>query len=455
MEHIKSQFLQVIISGWFLLTSCGKEPFLTTLPDLSLQVPRSLNDLQKLLDNDVVMNGSNTGSGGLLPSLAVSGTDEVTFPTASSSTLGKAAIQQFIWGDDPFQGHTTAEWDLPYRAILYANTVLDGLAQLKINESERTQYNTVKGGALFHRAFLHFSLAQVFAGPYHLQTAEPDLGIPLRKTSDIQEPLYRASLKDTYTFILDDLFQAEKLLPDTAYYKTRPSKAAVYALLSRVYLCLGNIENARFYASRCLEITSEVINFNEKQTSTKITYAFSLPNPEIIYYAVLIVSPLQAAVNPQLVNSYTPDDLRKSLFYKTAGKDGYQFIGSYLGTAAFFAGLATDEQYLVKAECEARMGEVAEARITLQKLLQYRYKGTEYLSKLREQADSLLTVILQEREKELYGRGLRWMDLRRLNAEGRHIVVTHIYQDKTYTLLPNSESYTWPIPSDVTLNSFH
>ena len=46
-------------------------------------------------------------------------------------------------------------------------------------------------------------------------------------------------------------------------------------------------------------------------------------------------------------------------------------------------------------------------------------------------------------------RGLRWMDLKRLNKEGANIVLKRVTEDKEYTLLPNSNFYALPIPEDI------
>jgi len=60
-----------------------------------------------------------------------------------------------------------------------------------------------------------------------------------------------------------------------------------------------------------------------------------------------------------------------------------------------------------------------------------------------------LDTILVERRKELAFRGLRWSDLRRLNKEGWGIMLNRNLNGVPYTLPPNSELYTLPIPPDV------
>ena len=60
-----------------------------------------------------------------------------------------------------------------------------------------------------------------------------------------------------------------------------------------------------------------------------------------------------------------------------------------------------------------------------------------------------MALILLERRKELLMRGLRWMDLKRLNMEGAAITLTRTVNGQVYTLPPNDLRYALPIPEDV------
>jgi hypothetical protein len=64
-------------------------------------------------------------------------------------------------------------------------------------------------------------------------------------------------------------------------------------------------------------------------------------------------------------------------------------------------------------------------------------------------ATEALNIILIERRKELLMRGLRWMDIKRLNKEDAGIVMKRTINGQTYTLLPNDLRYSFPIPEDV------
>ncbi|HEY0177744.1 MAG TPA: RagB/SusD family nutrient uptake outer membrane protein, partial [Pedobacter sp.] len=60
-----------------------------------------------------------------------------------------------------------------------------------------------------------------------------------------------------------------------------------------------------------------------------------------------------------------------------------------------------------------------------------------------------LRIVLQERRKELIMRGIRWMDIKRLNKEGANITLTRKLNGNVYTLPANDLRFALPIPDDV------
>jgi len=86
----------------------------------------------------------------------------------------------------------------------------------------------------------------------------------------------------------------------------------------------------------------------------------------------------------------------------------------------------------------------------LKYLLIKRWKNTiPYVPVTAITIPEAVSKILIERRKELYMRGLRWMDIKRLNKEGNNIILTRKIAGQFYTLQPGANYYALPIPIDI------
>jgi len=369
----------------------------------------------------------------------------------------------YIWAPDMYKGTTDySEWVLPYKRVFYTNVVLEGIQKIEPGSSqELTEWNQVKGSALFLRALSHYDIARQFCKAYDNSSSTTDLGIPLRLKSDFNELSVRASVKETYEQILSDLKESTILLPVADpinnLYKLRPTKAAAEAMLARVYLSMSNYDSAFQYADICLQHYSSLLDYNTINVSPTVSRAFTIFNPEVIFHmeaniwAALLTGSM--SVDSNFYNSYQADDLRKKLFFRSAG--GFmKYRGSYVGSSSiFFAGLATDELYLIRAECYARKGLLSEAMNDLNGLLEKRWDNTiPYPTIIPSSQEDALNKILEERRKELCFRGIRWTDLRRLNKDpNRQITLSRTVNGESNSLSPNDPRYVFPIPPSVIL----
>jgi hypothetical protein len=155
-------------------------------------------------------------------------------------------------------------------------------------------------------------------------------------------------------------------------------------------------------------------------------------------------------VDSLLYKSYDSNDLRSKLYFISNGPGTVGFIGSYDGTRSLFNGLATDEIYLIKAECEARIGSKDSAMDELNKLLSTRWITGTFVPFSATNSDDTLNIILTERRKKLILRGSRWFDLRRLNKDPRFAkTLTRVENGVTYTLPPLDPRYTFSLPVQV------
>ena len=101
--------------------------------------------------------------------------------------------------------------------------------------------------------------AQIWCVAFNKNTANTDLGLPLRLNPDVNQKSVRATLQETYQQILEDVHTAVSLLPEKQIAVTRASKATALGLLARTYLYMGEYSNALKYANEALAINGVVI----------------------------------------------------------------------------------------------------------------------------------------------------------------------------------------------------
>lgn len=446
----KRSLLFLLLAG--TLFSCGKSSFLDKKPNSDLVIPSTLADFQALLDNTGVMN--------VTPALGELSADNLYLDYSFWLPLDAKEHNAYIWAPDIFNGQGNVDdWDLPYEQVFYANVVLEGLPKVMVDSSNQQDWNALKGAALFMRAYAFYNVAQIFAPAYDSMSAATDLGIPLRLTPDINPVSVRSTVKDTYAQIEKDLDEAENLLPviPPSANRNRPSKPAALAMLARMYLSMRAYGRAGSCADSCLELYRSLIDYNSLSTTSVVP--FTRLNDETLYQSIFFPTSTQVlraifypsvVVDSMLYGSYAANDLRCQLFYKKNDAGYININGSYGGSIYPFSGLATDEVYLIRAECRARAGDKDGALTALNTLLQTRWVAGTYINFTAVTPMEALDTILLERRKELAFRGLRWTDLRRLNKDaGRTTTLTRILNGQTYSLAPNSLLYVLPIPPDV------
>jgi hypothetical protein len=101
------------------------------------------------------------------------------------------------------------------------------------------------------------------------------------------------------------------------------------------------------------------------------------------------------------------------------------------------------------------MDRTTEAQTLMQTLLEHRCVGNMVTVTIPQDKEDLLRWILLERRKELFGRGTRWTDLKRLNREpALQENLKRTYQGEDFELPANSSRYVFFIPeSDVAMSN--
>ena len=167
------------------LASCKKD-FLDENPRTDQIIPTTLATCQAILDDDFRMNST--------PTLGELSSDNYYLTDQYWATLSlQHERTSYTWEKDIFKSQQNVEdWGRSYTQVLNANVVLEGLQRITQTSANRTEWNAIKGSALFFRANAYYNLAQVFAPVYNVASANIDLGLPIRTKSDINEHAKRS-----------------------------------------------------------------------------------------------------------------------------------------------------------------------------------------------------------------------------------------------------------------------
>lgn len=131
-------------------------------------------------------------------------------------------------------------WDLGWGALKYANTVVTYAAQAQITPESKK--NALLAEGYFHRAYWYYILVNQFGD------------VPLI-LGEVQEPklnFYSASRTTVLNQLKSDMEFAVQWLP-VSVEPSYVSRAAGEHLLTKIYLALGEFENAVKSATRCIE----------------------------------------------------------------------------------------------------------------------------------------------------------------------------------------------------------
>lgn len=450
----KYSYIILLLTGWLALGSCQK--YLDVKPSTLAVTPTTISDLQALLDDGLNMNQTRT------PNFGEATTDDFFMLDDIYDQLPDRDM--FSYRFDPYLLTVfTNDWSYAYTPIYTANYALEQLDKTPPTTTTQTAWNNVKGSALFFRAYYFSQIAWTFSLAYDSSTAGTDLGIALRLGSDFNQPSVRTSVQQTYERIVSDAKESLAYLPLLPTHPYRPSRTAANGLLARVYLSMRVYDSAYKYANLALQGNSQLINYNGDADITGSFSGSNTPfkayNKETIFYTEETVSYTAATeyvanIDSLLYRSYAANDLRKTGFFTLntsyPASNNYQlFKGTYSRTFGYlFSGIATDELYLIRAECAARKNDITGAMSDLNTLCAKRYNAT-FVPYTASSASDALTKVLTERRKELLMRGLRFIDLKRLNKEGANITIKRIVHGQNYTLPPNDKRYALPLPKDV------
>jgi hypothetical protein len=354
-----------------------------------------------------------------------------------SLLAGTTNTEDGLYYQDALTNSVNDFWSPYYQYIYFCNAALSGLqTATSLNTAVQQQ---LTGEAQFMRAFFYFYLVNLYGD------------VPLSLSTDYKAnaSLGKTPAKQVYQQIISDLLGAQKLLSkdfrdatllSTSADRVRPSYWAATALLARVYLYYGNLTNDQSQYTNAANEATELIQDAADFSLSNLNNAFlaaSLGNNEAIWQ----IQPTQPGVNTieanqwvlpaagpsqyyavylnnDLVNAFEPNDQRKLSWTDSVSVANITYYYPYKykiyinpsPVTEYEMVLRLGEQYLIRAEAEAELGQSSEAQADLNAI---RTRAGLPNTTAASQTD-LLAAILRERRVELFTEwGSRWLDLKR------------------------------------------
>lgn len=393
-------------------------------------------------------------------------------------------------------------WDNLWALINKANIVIEG-----VNKASGTGIITAPlrdnylGEMYFFRALAHLEALKHFARPYNFTAGATHPGVPYRNfainsPATIEKALLegRASVKDNYVKILEDLNNAELLAPSKALRTgngkiTRITKEAAIALKTRVYLNMRDwnkviSEGAKLASSYTLA-TAPSLPFISNYGNTESIFSIensAVTNPGVnaalasMYNnrSLITISPIIWR-NPRWLS----DDKRREEGAMVRTAAGVKFTNKYKDVVNLSDAsplIRYSEVILSMAEANARLGNTGPAISLLNQVRNRSLANVatqEYSSASFANTTELVDAIVTERRIEFLGEGMRWSDIHRLLYDD--LVPTPGIPAKMANGTPTAASFTlgtpytgpfgvnmipkedyrilWPIPITTTVNN--
>jgi len=391
----------------FLMTGCSEE-FLDITPKGSI-IASTTSDYELLFYNNNIIYGG-------------------------SDLIVKMSPEAFMWEADIYQPIVVPDEISNFMSKIYVyNKIITEVMQ----SSEGSEYekSALLAEAKASRAWCYFNLINFYGKPYNSQTAASDLGFPIITEADVTEDDFmRATVQQVYDFIIDDLETAIPVMNNSED-RLRLGKGGAEALLAKVYVFMGEYENALImfndafnsFDMSSLEIDLYDLNLTTLPGGVNEPGFFgpnsppAIDNIEIVYYKNLVnlnsILSSDVLLSSEAAALYGSNDLRFTKFYTNEEFFGPPFsvpnVYRRLGPASINTGIDIKDMYLLRIECKARTGDVGGAIADLETYRESRMPEADAVVPNLGQ-DDLIRFIIDERTREYAVQGMEWFTVRRL-----------------------------------------
>ena len=472
-----------VVAAVFAMTSCLEKYPQDYIVDEEAMT--SLNGAEQIVTGiytAYMSSGLYSGYLTLIPDIQ---SDLVMAVEGNSNTYGEI----YQWTFRPTNREIESIYAGLYTVIGRCNFYLDQVEELRSQLQSDSDIKTIDqytGEVYCARGLAYSELIKCFCEAY--DPNKDQLGVVLRTSYFKEEPVERASLKDSYKRVIEDLEKAEEMLDEDYNEYDSPyfTKAAAQAVRARVALYMGDWQKAVDYSTKLISnteqfdlslasytVTSDGMNevdylwhydsgyeviWRIGYTSTSYGGALgqnflSFNNDYTYYYPDYV--PAQSALN-----LYTSGDARYDAYFAELST-GYShqltwpLLIKYYGNRELLSLLIYHvnmpkpirlaEQYLIRAEAYCNLGSYGPASSDLSKLRNARYTNSG--GNISVGADNWLTVISEERVRELYMEGFRLNDLKRWGKGFERKSQANVQAEgSTLKIEPGDPRFVWPIP---------
>ncbi|HWV66221.1 RagB/SusD family nutrient uptake outer membrane protein [Chitinophaga sp.] len=433
---------------------------------------------EKTNDYNLLLNSLTLGNQFMTHSQAMGDEMAAIEPYYSGITLQQQ--RSFQWEDNIYEPNEDApEITYPTKALYVYNVVINEV--LNSTGGTAGEKEALQAEALAGRAWVYLQLVNTFAKPFNSATAATDPGFPIVKEANVTMNSFpRATVKEVYDFIVDDLKAAIPNLSPTPYHRFRMSRPAAEALLGKTYLFMGMYNEALEQLTAAMtdlaastypvRLYDYNITFGPGGQFLPVTiFGPTLPNlynNEESLYSRQTMGDWTTASNalplsPATVALYGQSDLRRNFMSTIPYPSGAAFplgMARKAGPFSPIIGMVVPDIYLMRAEVKARLNDLPGAKADIEALRVKRMPAADapVPDAISTNKNTLVKFILEERIREFAGLGYRWFDMRRLSVDPdfkstvntKHIVYSATGEaQSTFTLRP--ERLTFKIPPKV------
>jgi hypothetical protein len=329
-------------------------------------------------------------------------------------------------------GYETELWAEGYEGINMLNMLIN--AEPDLPSGVQAEYNQIMGEAYALRGLIHFDLVKMYGQHYAFTADASHAGVPIVLESDVTALPSRNTVGEVYQQVISDLNTGIGMMSQTRNGPFMMTKESAQAILSRVYLYMGDWSMAASMADAVInsgkyalvEGQAYIDQFEAGGSSEAI---FEIQNTDTDNRGSDALGRMYAALGygdylpaRDLLDLIDPSDLRWGMFVTDdllTGIYAAHRVNKWPTRFANVPVIRLSEVYLNRAEARARSGQDSGAQADLNMIRQ-----RAGMPDVTATGQALLDAIAIERRIELGYEGFRIHDLMRNKMDIVRVDVT-------------------------------